>query len=46
MGTIENSTYSSALKAIAERYGISVIYVFGSRGSKSLSGCIADILIR
>ena len=34
MGTIENSTYSSALKTIAERYGISAIYVFGSRASE------------
>jgi len=34
MGTIENVTYSPALKAIAERCGISAIYVFGSRASE------------
>lgn len=31
MKNAERSTYSSALKVLAERYGISCIYVFGSR---------------
>ena len=32
METVEYTNYSSALKVLAERYGISCIYAFGSRG--------------